>query len=91
MKGKERENTEVKVLPSSFPSLPSPVVECQWLLLVSCAHLWLQEEAGSDPYLQDHETQDDGYGEAETQGETILRWPCPLFPSPCQMPSEKEE
>lgn len=91
MTRKERETAEAKVRPSPFPSVPSPVVERQWLLLVSCANLWLQEEAGSDPYLQDHETQDDGYGEAETQGETILRWPCPLFASPSRMPSEKEE
>nr|XP_044635120.1 uncharacterized protein LOC123289379 isoform X2 [Equus asinus] len=70
---KERETAEAKALQCPFPSLPTPVVESQGLLRVGCAHLWLQEEAGSDPYLKHRETQDSGYGEAETQGETILR------------------
>lgn len=29
----------------------SPVVESQGLLLVICPHLWLQEEAGGNPYI----------------------------------------
>nr|XP_044635121.1 uncharacterized protein LOC123289379 isoform X3 [Equus asinus] len=59
---KERETAEAKALQCPFPSLPTPVVESQGLLRVGCAHLWLQEEAGSDPYLKHRETQDSGYG-----------------------------
>lgn len=92
-KGEEKGARLLRPEPCDAPllSLLSPVVESQGLLLVICPHLWLQEEAGGNPYLQDHETQDDGYGEAKTQGETMLRWPCPLFPNSFGMPSDREE